>query len=115
MQGKYSDGKTRDAVAPTGGAVAGEFYRLNGWNGICEVATAVGETFAQNIDPIPFFWVKVPAGLAAAVGAILYIPAASGGVGSTDLNATTTDKPALKVVVAKDSNNYVGARILNIS
>lgn len=115
MQGKYSDGKTKSAVAPAGGAVAGELYRINGWNGICEVSTPAGETFAQNVDPTAFFWVKVPSGLAAAEGAILYMPAASGGVGSTDLTATTSDKPALKVVVAKDGNNYVGARLLNIS
>ena len=114
MQGKYSDGKTMDAVAIAGGVVAGELYRINGWNGICEVDTDAGETFALNVDPTAFFWIKIPAALAAAVGAKLYMPAASGGVGSTALTATTTDVPALRVVVAKDANNIVGARLLNI-
>lgn len=112
MQGKFSDGKTKDAVAIAGGVVAGELYRINGWNGICEVDTAAGATFALNVDPTAFFWVKIPSALAAAEGATLYMPAASGGVGSTALTAVTTDVPALKVVVAKDANNYVGARLI---
>jgi hypothetical protein len=112
---KFSDGKTIDAVAITGGVVAGELYRIAGWNGICEVDTDEGETFAMNVDPTALFWVEIPAALAAAAGAILYMPAATGGVGKTALTATTTDKAALKVVVAKDGNNIVGARLLNIS
>lgn len=116
MQGKYSDGKTKSAVAPAGGAVAGELYRINGWNGVCEVAAAATETFAQNVDPTAFFWIRIPAAVAAAEGDILYMPAAAGGVGSTDLTATpTSNVAALKVVVAKDANNYVGARLLNIA
>jgi len=112
MQSKVSDGKTMDAVAPTGGAVAGELYRVNGWNGICEVTTDATKTYALNVDNTSFFWVKIPAALAAAVGATLYMPAASGGVGSTALTAVATDVPALKVVIAKDANNYVGARLI---
>ncbi len=112
MQGKFSDGKTRDAVAPAAGAVAGEMYRANGWNGVCEVDTAVGATYAQNVDPTAFFWIKVPVAVAAAVGATLYMPAAATAAGSTTLTAVTTDVPALKVVIAKDANNYVGARLI---
>lgn len=115
MGHKYSDGRAIDAVAITGGVVAGELYRIAGWNGVCEVDTPAGETFALNVDPAALFWITIPAALAAAAGAILYMPAATGGVGSTDLTATTTDKAALKVVVAKDGNNVVGARLLNIS
>lgn len=116
MQGKYSDGKTIDRVAPAGGVVAGELYRINGWNGICEVDTDATETFAMNVDPVPTFWIAIPAAVAAASGAILYMPPATGGVGSTALTATATGNiAAVKVVVDKDANNIVGVKILNIS
>lgn len=115
MGHRYSDGKAIDAVAPSGGVVAGELYRIAGWNGVCSVDTAATETFALSVDPAALFWITIPAAVAAAAGAILYMPAATGGVGSTDLTATSTsNKAALKVVIAKDSNNVVGARILNI-
>jgi hypothetical protein len=116
MQGKYSDGKTMDAVAPTGGAASGELYRINGWNGICEVATDATKTFALNIDTTSLFWVKIPVAVVAGVGDVLYMPPATNGVGSTALTATATaNVAALKVVVAKDANNYVGARLLNVA
>lgn len=116
MQGKHSDGKTIPAVAITGGVTAGELYRIDGWNGICETDTDATKTFALNVDPVPVFWITVPAAVAAAAGAILYMPSATGGVGSTALTATATGNvAAVKVVVAKDANNVVGGKILNIS
>jgi predicted RecA/RadA family phage recombinase len=113
-QGKYSDGKTINVVAPAGGAVAGQLYRINGWNGVCEVTAAAGETFALNIDPTFTFYIPMPAAVAAAQGDVLYMPPATGGVGATALTATAAGNvAAVKVHEAKDANNIVGVRILN--
>lgn len=113
-QGKYSDGKSINVVAPAGGVVAGRFYRVDGWNGVCEVTTAAGEIFALNVDPTYLFYIPIPGAVAAARGAFLYIPPASTD-GITALTATATaNSKAVKVEEAKDGNNIVGVRILNV-
>lgn len=110
-QGKYSDGRTIDVVAPTGGVTAGNFYRVSGWNGIAELTVAAGETFPLNIDPTYVFYTPMTTADAAAVGALLYV-APGGGL----LTATATGNvAAAKVHQAKDANNIVGVRLLNIS
>lgn len=114
-QGKYQDGKTVNVVAPAGGVTAGSLYRISGWNGVAEITVAAGETFPLNIDPTHVFYIPMPSGVAAAIGAVLYIPTASGGVGATDLTATaTSNSKAVKVHQAKDGNNIVGVRVLNV-
>jgi hypothetical protein len=116
MQGKYGDGKTIDVVAPAGGVLAGHLYRISGWNGLAEIAAAAGETFPLNIDPAFMFYIPMPADVAGALGAVLYMPTASGGVGDTDLTATSTSNvAAVKVTQAKDASNVVGVRVLNVS
>lgn len=114
MQGKYSDGKTINVVAPAGGVVAGRLYRVDGWNGVPEVNAAAGETFAMNIDPTYTFYILAPVGFTGARGDIGYMPPASGGAGATALTATATSNvAAVKVHTAKDGNNIVGVRLLN--
>lgn len=113
-QGKYTDGRTINVVAPAGGVMAGRLYRINGWNGVAEVDAAAGETFAMNIDPVFTFYIPMPSGVAAALGDVLYMPTASGGTGATALTATATSNvAAVKVHQAKDANNIVGVRLLN--
>ena len=115
-QGKWSDGKTINVVAPAGGVTAGKLYRIDGWNGVAELTVAAGATFPLNIDPTFEFLIPMPAAVAAAVGAVLYMPPASGGAGETALTATATgNMAAVKVTQAKDANNIVGVRLLNVS
>lgn len=114
-QGKYADGKTIDVVAPVGGVLAGHLYRISGFNGVAEITAAAGETFPLNIDANFMFYVPIPSGVAAALGAVLYMPAA-GGVGDTDLTATVgSNALALKTTQAKDANNVIGCRVINVS
>ncbi len=113
-QGKYSDGKSIRAVAPAGGAVAGRLYRMDGWNGVCEVDTVAGAGFALNVDPTSLFYIPMPAGVAGARGAVLYVPPATVGDATAALTATATGNvAAVKVEEAKDANNIVGVRLLN--
>lgn len=113
-QGKYSDGKTINVVAPSGGVVAGRLYRIDGWNGVCEVTTAEDEVFALNVDPTALFYIPIPAAVVAARGAILYIPVASTD-GMTALTATaSTNSKAVKVEEAVDANDIAGVRVLNV-
>lgn len=109
--GKVSDGKTINVVAPAGGVVAGEFYRINGWNGVCEVTTPAGQMFALNTDPTFDFYVQVLATDAPTIGTALY--ATPAGV----LTVTATGNTlAAKCKSAKDvANNRAVVRILNVA
>lgn len=112
-QGKVSDGKSKTFTAPVGGVIKGNFYRNSGWNHIAWETVAAGELYEGDIDPEAEFRVLIGAGVAAADGALLYIPSA--GAGSADIVATATGNfPALKCMSAKDGSNYVTARVLNL-
>ena len=116
MPGKYSDGKALNFVAPAGGVLAGRLYRVAGWNHIALVDALVGETYVGEVDPAANYRIPVPAGLAGAVGDVYYFPPASPQVGSTALTATATANViAVKVTEAKDGNNIMGVRVLNVA
>lgn len=111
-QGKISDGKSDDFVAPVGGVEKGNFYRNNGINHIAMDSVLATETYAGDIDSEAFFRIPIGA-VVAARGAVLYIPA--GGATAADITATKTGNvPALFCMEAKDGNNNVVARLLNI-
>lgn len=110
-QGYFSDGKTRNFTAPAGGVLAGELYRVDGWNHVCEKDTAAGKVYAGNIDPTYVFYISVPGGVTANAGDVLYLPPAGG----TITNTATSNVAAAKVYEAQDGNNIVGVRVLNNS
>lgn len=114
MQGKIHDGKAIEFVAPTGGVVAGQFYRNSGWNHIATVTAAQTETYEGQIDPTEVFRVNVGAGITANKGDVIYIPTAGAGVAQLT-NTAAGNIPALKVTDAKDSNNVCEARLLNVA
>lgn len=109
---RVHDGAAIEFVAPTGGVVADEFYRISGFNLIAVTDAAEGETFAGEIHPAYVYRVKVPAGVTANKGSILYIPSA--GAVNTDLtNTVTANIPALLVTEAKDAGHVCEARLIN--
>lgn len=113
LQGKVSDGRSKQFTAPAGGVVKGQFYRNSGWNHIAWQSVAAGELYEGDISDETEFRIQIGAGVAAADGAVLYIPAA--GAGAADITATATGNVrALKCMSAKDGNNYVTARVLNV-
>jgi predicted RecA/RadA family phage recombinase len=109
--GKLSDGKTINSVAPAGGVVAGNPYRIGGWNGVAEVTAAAGTTFAMNIDPAAEFYLPITAGDTPAVGAPIYITAAN------VLTVTATSNTLYgKAMSTKDTaNNRFSCRLLNVA
>ena len=116
MPGKYSDGKALNFVAPAGGVLAGRLYRVGGWNHIAVTDAAAGETYAGEVDPMANYRIPVPAGLTGAVGDVYYLPPASPQTGSTALTATAAGNVlAVKVTEAKDGNNIMGVRVLNVA
>jgi len=116
MGHKYSDGKTvRIAAAPAGGFLAGRGYRANGWNGVSEFNRAAGDPADLTIDANFTFWITVPAAVPGAQGDVIYMPPA-GGAAETVATATVTGNvAAFKVHEAKDANNVVGVRVLNVA
>ena len=114
--GKYSDGKSIPAIAPSGGVLANRLYRIDGWNGVPTKDAAGGEGFALQVDPTALVFIEVPSGLTVGTrGMVLYIPAATSGDATNALTATATDNvPAVKVEQIKDAANLVGVRILNV-
>lgn len=112
--GKIGDAKSVDVVAPSGGVLAGVFYRISGWNGFATKDAAAGETVALQIGTDEAFECNVGAGITANKGSTIYIPA--GGAGIADLtNTATSNLPALKVIDAKDSGNVCWAKVLNVA
>lgn len=112
-QGKVHDGKSLQFTAAAGGVLKGEFYRREGINHVAWESAAAGVLYEGDVDPAAVFRIQIGAGVAAARGAVLYIPAADGN--ATAITATAAGNvPALFVVEAKDANNYVEARLLNI-
>lgn len=104
-------------VAPAGDFPFGELFRINGWNGIAMSHIATTDTVRSlDLEISDRVWyIKIPAAVAAAQGDFLYWTAGTGlKRGDTDLTATVTGTPVLKVEEAKDANNYIAARILNV-
>ena len=113
-QGKVHDGKSLQFSAAAGGVLKGQFYRRDGINHVAWETAVAGATYEGAIDVDAVFRIQIGAGVAAARGATLYIPAADAGASAITATATG-NHPALFVVEAKDGNNYVEARLLNIN
>jgi hypothetical protein len=114
-----SDGKAVNVpVMPAGQYNFGEMFRINGWNGIVMKTINTADTnraAAMEISSERIWYFLIPAAVAAAQGAYLYWTAGAGTKrGDTDLSATVAGTPVLIVEEAKDGNNIVGARVLNV-
>jgi hypothetical protein len=119
MGNKKTEGATIDATVPGGQTVVkGELYRIDGWNGIAMSTVLPTDPelgVALENDNQAIWYITIPAAVAAARGDVLYWTAGTGfKKGSTDLSATVAGPPAVKVEEAKDANNVVGVRVLNI-
>lgn len=101
-----SDGNAVEVTAPDAGCDKGDVIVANDFFGIAMVDADSGETLAIEIAQREHE-IAIPADVAAAKGAILYLTAA----GVIDDEASG-NKAFLKVTVAKDSNNYVWGILL---
>lgn len=121
------DGRAINVTTPDATAIAfGELYRIDGWNGFAQAdvpavltgSTEDGRKIALEVAPDRIWYISIPSGLAAARGTTLWWSSGAGfKKGSTDLVAQGTGSatgPACKVEEAKDSNNIVGVRVLNV-
>lgn len=99
-----SDGKAIDIVL-TEVVEKGSVVLYNGFFGITMASGSSGDTVAIEIAQREHE-IAIPEGLTANVGDILYL--SSAGV----ITTTNTDKPFMKVTVAKDANNYVWGVLL---
>lgn len=107
---KESDGKAVN-VTLTAAVVMGAVIVVEGWVGLAGSNGAIGDTIALIADESER-QVKVPAGLAVAKGAIVYITVATVTGNYPDDEAYTTTAGAGKVAffkatAAKDGNNIV--------
>lgn len=105
--------------APAGQTINfGDLYRLNGWNHVALSKIASGDTarsYGGEIAPDRIWYVLLPAALSPAVGDFLYWTAGAGFKrGDTDLTATVTGSPVVKVEEVKNANGYAAVRILNV-
>jgi hypothetical protein len=101
-----SDGEAVDVVIPAGLTVTkGLLYYIQGWHGVAMNNGVAGDIISLEIDEDEY---ELPVGtIAAAKGDILYLNTAS-----QTFTIATTDRPVLKVTVAKDANNLVWAKTL---
>ena len=83
----------------------GTVVLYDGFFGITMAAGSSGDTVAMEIAQREHE-IAIPEGLSAARGAILYISAL--GV----ITTTASDRPFMKVTLAKDANNYVWGILL---
>lgn len=114
-----SDGRAINVpVVPAGQYNFGELFRINGWNGIMMKTINTADTIraaAMETSSERIWYVLIPVAQAAAQGAYLYWTAGAGTKrGDTDLTATPTGTPIAVVEEAKDANNFVGIRVLNV-
>jgi len=114
-----TDGRAINVPAvPAGQYNFGEMFRINGWNGIILKTINTADTIraaAQEISSERVWYFTIPAAVAAAQGAFLYWTAGAGVKrADTDLTATVTGTPVLLVEEAKDGNNVIAARVLNV-
>lgn len=107
-------------TVPAGDFVFGELFRINGWTGVIlkTVLTADTDRNADfEIAPDRIWYVPVPAGLTVAKGTYLYWTTAAAATlqrGDTHLATAVNGVPCALAEEAKDANNYVAIRILNI-
>lgn len=106
-----SDGKAVNVTLTNGPVVKGAVAVVNGWVGIAEESALSGETLALAVDDREY-QVKVPAGLTATKGLILYITVATITGHYPDDEAYTTTAGAgkvafMKLTSDKDANNIV--------
>lgn len=99
-----SDGKAVD-VELTETTAKGEVISIDGFFGITMAAGSSGDTVAIEIAQREHE-ISIPGELTANRGDILYLDS-SGAITTTD-----SDKPFMKVTVAKDANNYVWGILL---
>jgi predicted RecA/RadA family phage recombinase len=100
-----SDGKAVDVAAPAD-ITKGDVVLANGFHGIAMASASSGETVALEIA-LREHEVVVPGSVSAAKGATLYLTSAGA------ITATAgSNRPFLKVTVAKDSNNVVWGVLL---
>jgi len=117
-----TDGRAVDVTMPAGIITFGDFYSVNGWNGIAMKALVAADTvrtMAMETSAERIWYVKIPAALAAARGAYLYWANGAGVFqrGDTDLVAAPAnagDAPVALVEEAVDANDYCGIRVLNV-
>lgn len=106
-------------TAPAGVINFGDLYRINDWNGVALKTIGSGDTVRTldlEIAPDRIWYVKVPAGVNPAVGAPIYWTTGAGFKrGDTDLQVAAQGSPCGKVEEAKDANNYMAIRILNVA
>jgi hypothetical protein len=105
-------------VVPAGQYNFGELFRINGWNGIAMKTVNTADTIramAIEVSSERVWYFTIPAAVAAPQGAYLYWTAGAGTKrGDTDLSATVAGTPVLVVEEAKDGNNVIAARVLNV-
>lgn len=101
--------------------VKGELYRIDKWNGIAmsDVLHTDPELGLALEVSNRIWYIKLPTGLAAARGDILWWSATDGYKdGTTDLVVAGTSSavgPACKVEEAVDANHIAAVRVLNIA
>ena len=100
-----SDGKAVDVVL-SADATKGDLVVAQGWFGVAMNDGVTGDTIAIEVSEREFVF-AVDAGLTAAKGDVLYVTSA----GALS-NTAASNKPALKVTKAKDSNNVIWAKVL---
>lgn len=106
-----SDGKAVNVTLTDGDVVKGAVAVIEGWLGIAGETKESGEQLALIVDDREYQF-KVPAGLAVAKGAIVYVTVATLTGHYPDDEAYTTTAGAGKVALfkataAKDANNVV--------
>lgn len=106
-----SDGKAVNVTLDAGDVAKGAVIYADGWLGLAGEDALSGETLALIADDREYQF-KVPAGLAVAKGAIVYITVATVTGHYPDDEAYTTSAGAgklafFKATAAKDSNNIV--------
>jgi predicted RecA/RadA family phage recombinase len=118
-----SDGRATLGAAitlPAGDFYFGECFRVAGITGI-NMKTVLTADTDRNVDfeisTERVWYFPIPAGTAAARGAYLYWTTAAAATlqrGDTHLVATVNGVPAVFVEEAKDGNNIIAGRVLNI-
>jgi hypothetical protein len=113
------DGRATNVPAvPAGQYNFGELFRINGINGIMMKTINTADTLraaAMEISSERIWFVVVPVATVAPQGAYLYWTAGAGVKrGDTDITGTATGTPIALVEDAKDANNVVGVRVLNV-
>lgn len=100
-----SDGKAVDVVL-SADATKGDLVVAQGWFGVAMNDGVTGDTIAIEVSQREFIF-TVPGTVTAAKGDVLYVTSAG-----VITNTSTSNKAALKVTKAKDSNDVIWAKLL---